>query len=212
VRVIGATNASLGELARQGEFRQDLLYRLNVLTLEVPPLRERGEDMILLAQHFLRTLCIRYRKPDCSLHPDALHALRAHDWPGNVRELENLIHREFLLADQSPLQLAALPPAVRPATPERRVSERRGGDASKPAAESSRNVDSAPAAFREAKARAIADFEKEYVRNLLTQAQGNVSLAARIAGKERSRFHRLVRKYHLHPREFKSAASSRQSI
>jgi len=212
VRVIGATNANLAELAQQGEFRQDLLYRLNVLTLEVPPLRERGEDTILLAQHFLRTLCVRYQRPDCCLHPDALHALRAHHWPGNVRELENLIHREFLLADQSPLQLAALPHAVRPGAAERRISGRRSADAPKAAAESLRTAGSTPAAFREAKARAIADFEKEYVRNLLAQAQGNVSLAARIAGKERSRFHRLVRKYQLHPREFKSAAPSRQSI
>jgi DNA-binding NtrC family response regulator len=210
VRVIGATNADLAELARRAEFRQDLLYRLDVLTLDVPPLRERDDDAIILARHFLHTLSVRYQRPGASLHPNALAALLAHDWPGNVRELENLIHREFLLTDHLELQLYALCRAS--SARQRSASPRRHNDALCVDALTPALATPAPPAFREAKARAIADFEKEYVRNLLAQANGNVSLAARLAGKERSRFNRLVRKYQLEPREFKSAQPSPRSI
>lgn len=203
VRVVGATNADLSLLARQGAFRQDLLYRLNVLTLDVPPLRSRGDDAVLLAQAFLETLCVRYQRPARGLHPEALQALRQHQWPGNVRELENLIHREFLLADDEELSLSTLPRAPRDA--ERRMSFRRSADA--PADTGTRPV-LVRAEFRAAKALAIAEFEKEYVRNLLHRAGGNVSLAARLAGKERSRFNRLVRKYQISAREFRPAASA----
>jgi DNA-binding NtrC family response regulator len=211
VRVIGATNADLTELSRRAEFRHDLLYRLNVLTLDVPPLRERGEDTILLAQHFLNMLGVRYKRPGHSLAPEALVALRGHDWPGNVRELENLIHREFLLADQPQLQLYTLRRTTR-AGKRGLGGPSVGRDALRVEAQRPSVVNATPAAFREAKARVIADFEKEYVRNLLAQANGNVSLAARLAGKERSRFNRLVRKYDLRPREFKDAETPRQSF
>ena len=194
VRVIGATNANLARLADQGQFRQDLLYRLNVLTLDVPPLRARGDDAHVLAQAFLLKLCTRYQDPGRRFHPDAIAALRAYHWPGNIRELENLIHREFLVADSIELMLATLP---RGPGAERRVGARRQGD-------TTRSASAAPGvAFREAKARAIAEFEREYVRDLLQQCAGNVSQAARLAGKERSRFNRLVRKYRFDAREFR---------
>lgn len=210
VRVIGATNADLAELSRQGEFRQDLMYRLNVLTLEVPPLRERGDDTLVLARAFLRTLCARYQMAERTLSADAISALRRYDWPGNVRELENLIHREFLLEDEIELRLAALPRTARDGDAERRVAFRRRGDLPHLGASLSSGV--AAAAFREAKAQAIAEFEREYVRELLQRAGGNVSLAARLAGKERSRFNRLVRKYQLVAREFRSRAQPQQTI
>ncbi|HKU90120.1 MAG TPA: sigma-54 dependent transcriptional regulator [Steroidobacteraceae bacterium] len=201
VRVIGATNADLARLADHGQFRQDLLYRLNVLTLDVPPLRTRGDDARVLAQAFLRKLCTRYQTPERHFHPDAIAALRAHHWPGNIRELENLIHREFLVADSSELMLATLPRGPGPGT-ERRVGARRQGDSARSAGGTA-----APAvAFREAKARVIAEFEREYVRDLLRQCAGNVSQAARLAGKERSRFNRLVRKYRFDAREFRQPA------
>jgi DNA-binding NtrC family response regulator len=204
VRVIGATNADLAELAKRGEFRQDLMYRLCVLTLAVPPLRSRDDDAVVLGQHFLRALCARYRSPHRRFHPEALAALRAHDWPGNVRELENLIHREFLLADGDVLTLAALPRTARAGEPDRRADPLSSGQAASDAAAGAR-AGAACTGFREAKARAIADFEREYVRNLLHRAGGNISLAARLAGKERSRFNRLVRKYELSARDFRNA-------
>ncbi len=205
VRVIGATNAKLADLAQTGEFRQDLLYRLNVLTLDVPPLRSRGDDSVVLARAFLRKLCVRYQHPERTLHPDAVLALRRHSWPGNVRELENLIHREFLLADDVQLELGALPRAT-PGEQDRRVKFRRSDDA--PAASAEVRPAAVPAEFRQAKAHAIAEFERHYVCSLLQKAGGNVSLAARLAGKERSRFNRLVRKYRISARAFRGDASS----
>jgi DNA-binding NtrC family response regulator len=208
VRVIGATNATLAESVKRGEFRQDLLYRLNVLTLDVPPLRSRGDDVVVLARAFLKKLCERYQQPGRSLRADALSALRQHDWPGNVRELENLIHREFLLADGDELSLRALP-ATR-VEADRRLGSRRSTD-SQPSGAGAR-TELLCAEFREAKARAIAEFENEYVRNLLQRAGGNVSLAARLAGKERSRFNRLVRKYQISAREFRGPSSARSAL
>jgi two-component system, NtrC family, response regulator GlrR len=198
VRVIGATNADLDQLARGGQFRQDLLYRLNVLTLDVPPLRARGDDAVVLARSFLKNLCARYRSPERRFHPTAIAALRAHEWPGNVRELENLLHREFLLADGDVLNLPGLP---RGTSLERRVNMRRSTDA----ASTARQVAATGEAFREAKARVIAEFEREYLSDLLRQTGGNVSLAARLAGKERSRFNRLVLKHRLRARDFRDA-------
>jgi DNA-binding NtrC family response regulator len=208
VRVIGATNAKLADLAQQGVFRQDLLYRLNVLTLDVPPLRSRADDAVVLARAFLKTLCARYQQPDRILHPDAVPALRQHSWPGNVRELENLIHREFLMADDAQLALTALPRAPQADT-ERRVAFRRSVDSTEPRAvvrPALVHVD-----FRRAKAQAIADFEREYVCCLLQKAGGNVSLAARLAGKERSRFNRLVRKYRISARAYRGEDSSQSA-
>ena len=200
VRVIGATNADLAELSDNGHFRRDLLYRLNVLTVDVPPLRARDDDALLLAQAFLRKFCDRYETSQRSFHPKAIEALLAYHWPGNIRELENLIHREFLLADAPELVLAALP---RSAPAERRVILRRRADAPRAVPSGAAGVK-----FRAAKARAIAEFEREYIRDLLQQSAGNVSLAARLAGKERSRFNRLVRKYHFNAREFRNPAQS----
>ena len=101
VRVIGATNLSLEGMQAQGHFRQDLLYRLNIMPVRLPPLRERADDVLLLAEHFLAGLRRRYGRPDRYLHEDFLAWMRRHDWPGNIRELENLLHRQFLLAEQS---------------------------------------------------------------------------------------------------------------
>ena len=213
VRVLGATNADLADLVRDGKFRQDLLYRLNVLTLGVPPLRERADDALVLAQSFLKKLCGQYELPARHFHPEAVAALCAYEWPGNVRELENLLHREFLLADGDELRLPSLP---RSAGLDRRLNLRRSTDVSRddtqvaevPAAAMSAATG---VAFRDAKARAIADFEREYVRHLLQQSAGNVSLAARLAGKERSRFNRLVRKYQFSARDFRTPPTSQGS-
>ncbi len=212
VRVLGATNADLSDLTRQGKVRQDLLYRLNVLTLDVPPLRDRGDDAMVLAHAFLRKLCSQYQVPERVFHADAIAALRAYDWPGNVRELENLLHREFLLADGDELLLPSLP---RSAGLERRIAARRSTDV-RGERVPARDITAVRAAadgvaFREAKARAIADFEREYVRHLLLQSGGNVSLAARLAGKERSRFNRLVRKYQFSARDFRAPSRSQGS-
>src|SRR5688572_21538778 len=103
VRVIAATNASLEELVGAGEFREDLYYRLNVVPVVLPPLRERRDDIPLLAQFFLKRYADQQKCPLPELTPATVEALKAHDWPGNVRELENTLERLVVLADGGPL-------------------------------------------------------------------------------------------------------------
>ena len=178
VRIIAASNANLGELVGDGHFRQDLLFRLDVLSIELPPLRERQSDVVLLAEMFLKRFGHQYNRPPKSLHTDAVTRLLTHDWPGNVRELENIIHREFLMTDEPMIHVhsQASPSACCKSDPEAtlRLTESR---------------------FQDAKAWAVARFERAYIVELLSRTRGNISLAARISGKERSRLGKLVRKY-----------------
>ena len=99
VWIIAATNEDLAVATREGRFREDLYHRLAAVTLSLPPLRERGEDIVLLAEHFLARACREYALPPRSLAPDAREALLGHGWPGNVRELANLMERVVLLSD-----------------------------------------------------------------------------------------------------------------
>ena len=186
VRVVGSTNADLDQLVATGAYRQDLLFRLSVLVLDLPPLRSRGDDVILLARAFLDKLSLQYGQPRKTLHPQSISYLRTHSWPGNVRELENLMHREFLLSDEADVRL----PGSSSEPQERGL----------PAPEELTST-----GFREAKARVIAEFERAYIGELLKQAKGNVSLAARLAGKERSRFGKLIRKHGLSRTAFSPA-------
>jgi len=109
VRVVAATNRNLRELITQGTFREDLFYRLNVIHLVVPPLRERREDIPLLVDHFLRRYNRRFRRDVKGITPDALGALGAYDFPGNVRELENVIERAFAMGAREQITLSDLP-------------------------------------------------------------------------------------------------------
>jgi transcriptional regulator with GAF, ATPase, and Fis domain len=177
LRLVAATNADLEALAARGLFRQDLLFRINVLAVPLPPLRERDGDALLLAQAFVQRLVGQYRTAPRSLGASSVAHLRLPlPWPGNVRELEHRVHRAFLLARDDTLDLhldtlaAALPAPAHAA---------------------------AHACYADAKARAIDAFERAYLAEVLCRAGGNLSLAARIAGKERSRFGKLVRKHGL---------------
>src|SRR5262249_53602108 len=105
VRVVASSNLDLPALAAQGPFRPALLFRLNILLRELPPLRDRGDDVVLLAETFVKRFCRQYRKPPMVLHPDTAVQLLAREWPGNVRELENLIHRAVVLGDVPVLRL-----------------------------------------------------------------------------------------------------------
>jgi DNA-binding NtrC family response regulator len=180
VRIIAASNANLGKLATDGHFRRDLLFRLDVLSIDLPPLRERRHDVVTLAEKFLTRFGRQYRRPK-TLHPDAVARLLGHDWPGNVRELENLIHREFLMTDGPTIDLQCLAP--------RDPGREENRDAASSRLTASR--------FQEAKGCAIANFERAYIVELLSRTRGNISQAARIAGKERSRLGKLAKKYGL---------------
>jgi two-component system, NtrC family, response regulator GlrR len=183
VRVIGAANASLAGMVRDGRFRGDLFFRLNALTIDLPPLRERPGDVMLLAEHLLEELNRRSRKSPKSLHPASAATLIAHDWPGNVRELENLILRCYLLEEGPVIRISAVEP---------------GGDPS--AGNLSSNAPNW--SFRIAKARAVAAFEQSYIEALLARSQGNLSLASRLSGKDRSDLSKLLRKHGIRRQEF----------
>jgi DNA-binding NtrC family response regulator len=171
VRIIVASNANLGKLADTRQFRRDLLYRLNVLLLHMPPLRERQGDGIELAHAFLERLSHQYRMPAKTLHADAQAFIEEYHWPGNIRELENVIHREFLMTDGKEIHLGS-PTATNRSHNENYL-------------------------FKTAKAQAIEEFERRYLGKILEQAGGNLSLAARLAGQERSAFGKLARKHNI---------------
>ncbi len=113
VRIIAATAANLAEAVREGTFRDDLFYRINVLHIEVPPLRDRKEDIPLLVNHFMEKFDKRLRKEITEIQPEALRALMAYPWPGNVRELENVIERTMVLTERSHIHVSELPDKIR---------------------------------------------------------------------------------------------------
>ena len=196
VRVVVASNCEIASLVRNGQFRADLLYRLAIVSLRMPPLRERPEDVDVLARHFLRRYAPAYGLPQAYLDSATRARLRAHTWPGNVRELENVIHGAVVFADGPAIRIRlgeqagtaanrADGPALPPADPEG-VAE--GGE---------RAVIRIPFEldYRQAKTWVIDAFERAYVDNALQQAEGNLSRAARVCGKERSRLGRLLKKH-----------------
>jgi DNA-binding NtrC family response regulator len=177
VRVIAATNRDLEKAVREQTFRQDLYYRLNVMTIHVPPLRDRMEDLVALARHFLEkhgTRLGKLGKIVKHIEPAAIERMMAYAWPGNVRELEHAIEHAVILTRTEAITEDGLPQAVR--TGCRPISV---------------NVDSASLPPL---AEARAKFEREYVRVALEQAGGNLTEAARIAGVDRSNFRRMVKR------------------
>ena len=185
VRIIGATNTDLAVLAARGLYRTDLVFRLGVLSVSLPPLRDRPGDPLLLASAFVRRFCQQYNRELRSLSADAIRRIERYDWPGNVRELENMIHREVVLSDAPAITLAELDIG-----------------AGQPPGPAHAGESGSVVSFGAARARVLADFEKNYVSDLLSRTCGNVSLAARLAGKDRSRFGKLLRKHGLNRDSF----------
>ncbi len=185
VRVIAATHRDLTRLVKSGKFREDLFYRLNVINIPLPPLRERIEDVPLLAHHFLRRYAERLGKKVRTLAPEALELLCGYRWPGNVRELENAIERAVVLCRGETVGAVDLPPAVTGRTaPLVRESPASGDDAAWLAQ-----------SYAAAKEQALRRFEKGYVEALMKACDNNISAAARKAGMDRSNFKRVLRKY-----------------
>jgi DNA-binding NtrC family response regulator len=170
VRMIAATNRNLEALVRTGAFRSDLYFRMNVLHLRLPPLRERPADIPVLAEHFLQIQPPGRGQPR-SLAPSALRKLTLHHWPGNVRELLNVVQRAVVFADGPVIRAQDI-------------------DLTLPV-----DVGEAPGAgFRQARADALARFERAFVENLLRKHNGNITRAAREARKDRRAFGRLVKR------------------
>jgi DNA-binding NtrC family response regulator len=182
VRVIAATNVDLKTRIGSGRFREDLYYRLNVVAISLPRLRERPDDIPLLAQHFVAKYAQRANRPVKGISTAALDLLLAQPWPGNVRELENAIEHAVVFCSGETIEPENLPMSLDQKPPQ-----------SSPLSAGAPAVH-AELPFRDAKARALALFEEAYFRELLARADGNVSEAARRAGLDRSNFRRAARR------------------
>ncbi len=183
LRIISATHRDIHQLLAQGQFREDLYYRLHVIPLRVPSLAERPEDILLLAQHFLDREASRLGRDLPGFSPDALDKLLRRPWPGNVRELENAVTLAVALTESGWIQAASIPDA---------------------------NRDQVWGAFpplQEAKAH----FERQYLERLLRSTDGNISRAARIAGRHRTDLYKLMHKHELTPGSFKDSDADGES-
>ncbi|MEP0829488.1 MAG: sigma-54-dependent Fis family transcriptional regulator [bacterium] len=156
VRIIAATNKDLLSLIKKGSFREDLFFRLNVINITLPPLRERGDDILILTQHFLSKYARELGRGIPEFSPDALKSLRNYYWPGNIRELENMIQRLVVMTDSDKIDVSDLPSHLRFT-----VSREAGFD------------------------RTLAEVEAEYIKNVLATVHGNKTRAAEILGIDR---------------------------
>lgn len=189
VRIVCATNKDLYQLCEDGKFRQDLYYRLNVIPLVVPPLRERTEDIPILASHFLTEA--RKSNPNSSLNgftSEAMAKLIGYGWPGNVRELKHLIERLVATVDDTLVRVDHLPPTVRGTIPPPIDCE----------VEDLAGLKEAKRRLKEA---VFAQVEKNFVMRALEKAGWNVTRAAQNVGMARPNFHALMRRYGIRARE-----------
>jgi len=156
VRILASTNKDLVTLLKKGLFREDLFFRLNVITIDIPPLRDRGEDILLLTQHFATKFANELSKPKPRFSENALHVLRSYHWPGNVRELENVIQRLVVMTEGDLIEVPDLPSLMRFSALQKMGLNR-----------------------------SLAEVEAEYIRNVLASVEGNKTRAAEILGIDR---------------------------
>lgn len=180
VRVIVATNKDLEAGVKNGSFREDLFYRIHVVPINLPPLRERKEDVPLLAEHFLRELSRRMKKDIKGISAMAIQKLMLYDWPGNVRELQNTIEHAVAITQHDVIsEEIVLPTKDVPAAPLKPLKD------------------------------AVEEFKRGYVVRLLELTKGNMTKAAELAGKYRPDFYNLVKKHNLKPQDFKNLAKKK---
>ncbi len=179
VRVIAASNIDLEKMVSEGGFRRDLFYRLNIISISLPPLRERKVDIPLLTRHFIDKYAYEYNKEVKDLSSEALQKLLIHEWPGNIRELENVIQRTIVLSPQPFIQTHQI---VLPLSKKTDIQE----------------------SFRAKKSKAIAQFEKTYIERILLAYHGNITQAAKAAQKSRRAFWELIRKYRIEASDYRA--------
>lgn len=184
IRIVAATNKNLPELVDKGNFREELYYRLNVIDLTLPPLRERKSDIPQLIEHFRQMFGARYGKENLEISRDAHNILCDYDYPGNIRELKNIIERCVALTSGEKIETTTLPTHLL-------VSNSNG------------SAENELSPFQEAKERVIEKFERTYIIDCLQHARGNISRAARSAGIHVTNLHLKIKKYHIDPHLFK---------
>jgi transcriptional regulator with GAF, ATPase, and Fis domain len=177
IRLLAATNRDLRAAISAREFRSDLFYRLNVISVVLPPLRERKGDVALLASFFLERARKKMRKPNATISPEAFEALDHYSFPGNMRELENVIDRMVVLCEGDRVELSDVPLDIREAC-------------GWPSLPRSTSAERASVEYRDAKDA----FEREYLLQVIEQAHGNISEAARISGLSRRHFYEKLDK------------------
>ena len=188
LRIIAATNRDLKMMVREGSFREDLYYRLHVIGLRLPPLRDRKSDIPSLVYHFLTKYNRKLGRNIREISVEAMQALQSYAWVGNVRELENVIERCCVLTDGESIRAKDLPTQVLSSSFYLRDQT---------------EADLSRYPYKEAKLRALALFNRSYLQHLLKQARGNISVASDRAGMDRSNFKKIIRKYEIDVREFK---------
>ncbi|MFC2171984.1 sigma-54-dependent transcriptional regulator [Acidobacteriota bacterium] len=186
-RVIAASNENMAELTKNGGFRVDLFYRLNVFPIEIPPLRERREDTPFLIKGFLERLNSHYSKGIQSVHPQVLKALRSYDWPGNIRELENLIERAYILEHSSTLAPESFPFEL--------FSESPG--------QTHVSVDTS-LTLAKAREQALESIERQYLKESMQEHNGRIDATAAAAGVSTRQLRNLLHKHSLRKEDFKA--------
>jgi len=188
-RVIAATNCDLKQLCEEGRFRKDLYYRLNVFPIELPPLRQRREDIELIASSLLMRLNQKYAKEIHEIHPQVIDVFHNYSWPGNIRELENLIERAYILESSSRLTPDSFPHELfSPAQPSPLL-----------------HMNTA-ITLSETRLHALTHIEYRYLREVLTLCKGRINDAARVAGVTPRQLHKLMKKHGLKKEDFKCSA------
>jgi DNA-binding NtrC family response regulator len=179
IRVVSATNRNLDQALNQGWLREDFFYRINTIQIHIPPLRERGTDILLLIQYFLDGLEQKYDRKINGLNPEAQKILMNYHWPGNVRELQNVIERTYYLASPPSISKSDLPSYLNKEQP------------------LELQFDWEKLSFKDAKDRVLQNFERDYLRIQLKKFDWNISKTAEACGIDRRTIHRLINKYQL---------------
>jgi DNA-binding NtrC family response regulator len=188
VRFMAATNRNLVQEVQEGRFRDDLYYRLSVVSLELPPLRERREDIEQIAKHFLRTHVEAIHRQIKELSSESLEAVLAYDWPGNIRELMNVLERAVLLSTSQNISVDSLPFATKPT-------------AANFTGQFAASITQEP--IIQARDRVVAEFETHYLSSLLTETHGRISLAAHRARLNPRSLYEKLRRYGLRKEDFR---------
>jgi DNA-binding NtrC family response regulator len=181
VRILASTNQDLESKIRDNSFREDLYYRLNVLTIEVPPLRERKEDIPLLVQHFVLKTCKELNISPKEISPEVMAWLSSQEWPGNIRELINFVRRLVVFSGRDIIDMPVLSLVTK-------------GDGDKV-------VELKP--YKQAKAEVVDNFTRNYVTVLMRKTKGNVSEAARLSGLERVSLQKILKRLNINAQEFR---------
>jgi len=183
-RLIAATNKNLKKMVETGGFREDLFYRLYVVPIFIPPLRERKEDIPLLVEHFLRKFSEKHKRPKPKINERTMKGIFSYDWPGNVRELENTIERAFISSDGVEIMPQDLPENIQK-------------QSSEFACQVPLTADQLKKVKKELKQKAVEELEKEFILNALSSNNWSVSKSAQAVGMQRTNFYALIRKYNI---------------